>query len=105
MVVAVLVTGSEKAAAHRLCLSPSTVKHHVANAPSKVGAETAAQNASTAAAQASRVAVSLRNLYVLSYAPSNAARDGKLRNVQVQIVQPRGLPPLTVRHRMGYFAR
>jgi len=40
---AVPVTGSEKAAAHRLGLSHSTVKHHLANARSKVGAETTAQ--------------------------------------------------------------
>ena len=43
MVAAVLVAGSEKAAAHRLGLSHSTVKHHLANARSKVGAETTAQ--------------------------------------------------------------
>ena len=40
---AVLVAGSEKAAAYRLGLSHSTVKHHLANARSKVGAETTAQ--------------------------------------------------------------
>ncbi len=34
---------SEKAAAHRLGLSHSTVKHHLANARSKVGATTTAQ--------------------------------------------------------------
>lgn len=43
MVAAVLVTGSEKAAAHRLGLSHSTVKHHLASARSKVGVETTAQ--------------------------------------------------------------
>ncbi len=43
VVAAVLVAGSEKAAAHRLGLSHSTVKHHLANARSKVGAETTAQ--------------------------------------------------------------
>ena len=43
VVEAVLVTGSEKAAAHRLGLSHSTVKHHLANARSKVGATTTAQ--------------------------------------------------------------
>ncbi len=43
MVAAVLVAGSEKAAAHRLDLSHSTVKHHLANARSKVGAATTAQ--------------------------------------------------------------
>ncbi len=43
MVEAVLVAGSEKAASHRLGLSHSTVKHHLANARAKVGAETTAQ--------------------------------------------------------------
>ena len=37
------LAGSAKAAAHRLGLSHSTVKHHLANARSKVGAETTAQ--------------------------------------------------------------
>jgi hypothetical protein len=43
VVAAVLAAGSERAAAHRLGLSHSTVKHHLANARSRVGAETTAQ--------------------------------------------------------------
>ena len=43
VVAAVLIAGSEKAAAHRLGLSHSTVKHHLANARSKVGVATTAQ--------------------------------------------------------------
>ena len=43
MVAVVLAAGSEKAAAHRLGLSHSTVKHHLANARSRVGAQTTAQ--------------------------------------------------------------
>ncbi|HYO42494.1 MAG TPA: hypothetical protein VES19_04780 [Candidatus Limnocylindrales bacterium] len=43
VVAAVLVAGSEKVAAHRLGLSHSTVKHHLANARSKEGATTTAQ--------------------------------------------------------------
>lgn len=43
MVATVVIAGSEKAAAHRLGLSHSTIKHHLANARSKVGAETTAQ--------------------------------------------------------------
>ena len=43
VVAAVLVAGSEKAEAHRLGLSHSTVKHHLANTRFKVGAETTAQ--------------------------------------------------------------
>ena len=43
VVAAVVAAGSEKAAAHRLGLSHSTVKHHLASARSKVGATTTAQ--------------------------------------------------------------
>ena len=41
VVPALLVAGSEKVAAHRLGLSHSTLKHHLTNARSKVGAMTA----------------------------------------------------------------
>jgi DNA-binding NarL/FixJ family response regulator len=43
VVAAVLVAGSEKAAAYHLGLSHSTVKHHLANARSRVGVTTTAQ--------------------------------------------------------------
>jgi DNA-binding NarL/FixJ family response regulator len=43
VVAAVLAAGSEKAAAHQLGLSHSTVKHHLAKARTKVGATTTAQ--------------------------------------------------------------
>ena len=43
VVAAVLVAGSEKAAAHRLGLSHPTVKHHLASERSKVWAETTEQ--------------------------------------------------------------
>ena len=43
VVAAVIACGSEKAAALRLGLSHSTVKHHLANARSNVGATTTAQ--------------------------------------------------------------
>lgn len=43
VVAAVLDAGSEKAAAHRLGLSHSTVKHHLASARSKAGVTTTAQ--------------------------------------------------------------
>jgi DNA-binding CsgD family transcriptional regulator len=42
-VAAVVAAGSEKEAAHRLGLSPSTVKHHLASARSKMGAANTAQ--------------------------------------------------------------
>jgi DNA-binding CsgD family transcriptional regulator len=43
VVAAVLAAGSEKAAAHQLGLSHSTVKHHLASARCKVGVATTAQ--------------------------------------------------------------
>jgi DNA-binding NarL/FixJ family response regulator len=43
VVAAVLSAGSEKAAAHELGVSHSTIKHHLANARSKVGATTTVQ--------------------------------------------------------------
>jgi len=43
VVAGVLAAGSEKGEARRLGLSHSTVKHHLANAPSKLGAATTAQ--------------------------------------------------------------
>ena len=43
VVAAVVAAGSEKAAAHCLGLSHSTVNHHLASARSKVGATTTAQ--------------------------------------------------------------
>jgi DNA-binding NarL/FixJ family response regulator len=43
VVAAVVSAGSEKAAAHRLGLSHSTVKHHLANARSMIAATTTAQ--------------------------------------------------------------
>lgn len=43
VVAAVVAAGSEKAAAHHLGLSHSTVKHHLANARSEVGATTTTQ--------------------------------------------------------------
>jgi DNA-binding NarL/FixJ family response regulator len=43
VVAAVVAAGSEKAAAHRLGLAHSTVKHDLASARPKVGATTTAQ--------------------------------------------------------------
>ena len=39
---------------------------------------------------AARIAVELRNQYVLGYYPKNQARDGKYRNVEVKLSQPHG---------------
>lgn len=53
---------------------------------------------------AAKIGIELRNQYVLGYTPSNQARDGKYRKVQVKLKQPRGLPPLRAFYRLGYYA-
>jgi Ca-activated chloride channel family protein len=53
---------------------------------------------------AARIAVELRNQYVLAYYPKNQARDGKYRKVEVKLSQPEGIPPLKAHWRLGYYA-
>jgi len=53
---------------------------------------------------ASKISMELRNQYVLGYRPANRARDGKWRKIKVRLRPPKGLPPLQVFSRTGYFA-
>jgi len=53
---------------------------------------------------ASKISMELRNQYVLGYRPSNHQRDGRWRKIKVRLRPPRGLPPLQVFARTGYFA-
>jgi VWFA-related protein len=53
---------------------------------------------------AAKIGIELRNQYVLGYTPTNQKRDGKYRRVRVELVQPRGLPPLKAAYRSGYYA-
>ena len=53
---------------------------------------------------ATKIGVELRNQYVLGYRPTNAARDGKWRKIKVKLNAPKGLPPLTVHAKTGYYA-
>ncbi len=52
---------------------------------------------------ATKIGVELRNQYVLGYRPSKAARDGKWRKIKVKLLPPKGLPPLKVYARTGYY--
>ena len=53
-----------------------------------------------------QIAHDIRNQYTLAYKPSNAARDGSFRRVQVEFNNlPRNKGKLTVRTRTGYFAK
>jgi Ca-activated chloride channel family protein len=53
---------------------------------------------------ADKIAIELRNQYVLAYSPANKDRDGKYRHVEVRMRQPKGLPALKARWRLGYYA-
>jgi Ca-activated chloride channel family protein len=51
-----------------------------------------------------KIGMELRNQYVLGYRPSNRARDGKWRKVKVKLRPPKGLPPLNVYAKSGYYS-
>jgi Ca-activated chloride channel homolog len=53
---------------------------------------------------ATKIGVELRNQYVLGYHPSKVVRDGKWRKIKVKLLPPKGLPPLRVYARTGYYA-
>jgi Ca-activated chloride channel homolog len=53
---------------------------------------------------ATKISMELRNQYVLGYRPTNQARDGKWRKIKIRLRPPKGLPPLQVYSRTGYYA-
>src|SRR6202453_4961374 len=53
---------------------------------------------------ATKIGIELRNQYVLGYRPLNNLRDGKWRKIKVKLLPPKGLPPLKVYARTGYYA-
>jgi len=53
---------------------------------------------------AEKISIELRNQYLIGYHPSNLVRDGRWRRIKVKLDPPRGLPPLQVYARTGYYA-
>jgi Ca-activated chloride channel homolog len=53
---------------------------------------------------AERIGIELRNQYVLAYTPQNPNHDGKYRKIEVKLQQPKALPALKARWRLGYYA-
>ncbi len=51
-----------------------------------------------------KIGIELRNQYVLGYRPRNGVHDGKWRKIKVKILPPKGLPPLKVYAKTGYYA-
>ena len=53
---------------------------------------------------AAKVALELRNCYVLGFSASDVPRDGRLHRLRVQLITPRGLTPLKASWRHSYRA-
>jgi Ca-activated chloride channel family protein len=53
---------------------------------------------------ASKIGMELRNQYVLGYRPSNKAHDARWRKIKIRLRAPKGLPPLNVFSKTGYYA-
>jgi Ca-activated chloride channel family protein len=62
------------------------------------------ENPNDLADVATKIGIELRNQYVLGYRPKNVVRDGKWRKIKVKLMPPKGLPPLKVYARTGYYA-
>jgi Ca-activated chloride channel family protein len=52
----------------------------------------------------SKIAVELKNQYVLGYKSTNETKDGKWRKIKVQVDGPKGVGRLNVRFKTGYYA-
>ncbi len=61
------------------------------------------ENPNDLADVATKIGVELRNQYVLGYRPKMVVRDGKWRKIRVKLLPPKGLPPLRVYARTGYY--
>jgi Ca-activated chloride channel family protein len=53
---------------------------------------------------ASKIGMELRNQYVLAYRPEKVKRDGKWHKIKIKLRIPKGLPPLSVYAKTGYYA-
>jgi len=53
---------------------------------------------------AEKIAMELRSQYILGYRPSNTAHDARWRKIKIKLRAPKGLPPLNVFSKNGYYA-
>ena len=53
---------------------------------------------------AAKIGAELRNQYILGYHPSNKAHDARWRKIKIKLRVPKGLPPLSVYAKTGYYA-
>jgi len=53
---------------------------------------------------ATKIGAELRNQYILGYHPSNKSHDARWRKIKIKLRAPKGLPPLSVYAKTGYYA-
>jgi len=51
-----------------------------------------------------KIAIELKNQYVIGYHSTNAAKDGKWRKLRLKVNPPKGIQHLNVRSKAGYYA-
>ena len=63
------------------------------------------ENVSDTQSICTQIARDIRNQYTVAYYPTNTARDGTYRTVQISVLPQKGSGKLQVRTRTGYYAR
>jgi Ca-activated chloride channel homolog len=53
---------------------------------------------------ATKIGTELRNQYILGYHPSNKTQNARWRKIKIKLRPPKGLPPLSVYAKTGYYA-
>jgi Ca-activated chloride channel homolog len=53
---------------------------------------------------AAKIGIAIRNQYVIAYRSTTKPRDGKWHKIRVKLHPPKGLPPLHVQAKTGYYA-
>jgi Ca-activated chloride channel homolog len=53
---------------------------------------------------AAKIGTELRNQYILGYRPSDKSHDARWRKIKIKLRTPRGLPPLGVAAKTGYYS-
>jgi len=51
-----------------------------------------------------KIALELKNQYVLGYRSTNGAKDGKWRRITLRVHPPAGMPDMSIRGKSGYYA-
>jgi Ca-activated chloride channel homolog len=52
---------------------------------------------------ATKIGAELRNQYILGYRPSDKSHDSRWRKIKIKLRTPKGLPPLSVSAKTGYY--